>query len=670
MVFEGVEAMPVEEGPGEELSPAAEAPDLVAEEPRVEEAEEDYTCQECVEPRILPDPGQPTQKQLEDHRIDHLPYRSWCPWCVAARATGEQHRKRLEEKRISTFSMDYLFLTKSRVVDRESLLEGEEVELKVLVAKDSKTKTVFAHAVPCKGSDDDGYAIARVTEDIAWLGHQRLILKADNEPAILKLLKDSLKTARVEVEDLEQVMDEQAVKYDSKSNGDAENAVKQVTKQLRTLKLCLEQRISKKIPTAHPVMTWLVEHAAWVLNTRIAGEDGITAYHRTKGKSYAKRSVAFGEYVMYMLPTKGPQHNEMGKLDARWKHGYIMGYGKSSNEYYIFEEEAKKLTLARSVQRVPLDSRWKAQGLESMHIPCQQLYGRKAARGVQVEEFRDDPNAKDHEKARVRIQRVWIYERDYKMFGITDDCKKCLHNQRLGYNKSKMIHSEKCRKRMEEALATTEEGRRRLEEAEERANQRLAKEVEESDVRPERGIEVSGPDGGWEDDLFGNPLTQPSDNATPGMGLPAVDLSTQGGARRQAAEKPQGPRGLNEASTRYSGTAVERTSIDDWIEGEDMDLENGDQVPQTPHLDDDYEPTTPRGSDSDVEMDMGMIELLKTCSGSEEIRKEAQSHSDEIMKIVRDLGGSRKAYQKERTKALKGIVSEIYSPPRVTRPSR
>ena len=101
----------------------------------------------------------------------------------------------------------------------------------------------------------------------------------------------------------------------------------------------------------------------------------------------------------------------------------------------------------------------------------------------------------------------------------------------VGYNKSKMIHSEKCRKRMEEALATTEEGRRRLEEAEERANQRLAKEVEESDIRPERGIEVSGPDGGWEDDLFGNPLTQPSDNATPGMGLPAVGLSTQGGAR-------------------------------------------------------------------------------------------------------------------------------------------
>ena len=96
-----------------------------------ENDDEDFECQECVAPRILPDPGQPTQKQLDDHRIDHLPFRSWCPECVAGRATGEQHIARKEEKQISTLSMDYLYLTKSRVVEREALLEGEEVELRV-----------------------------------------------------------------------------------------------------------------------------------------------------------------------------------------------------------------------------------------------------------------------------------------------------------------------------------------------------------------------------------------------------------------------------------------------------------------------------------------------------------------------------------------------------------
>ena len=154
---------------------------------------------------------------------------------------------------------------------------------------------MFAHAAPCNGSGNDGYAVSRVAEDVGWLGHKRVILTSDNEPAILKLLKDSLNTARVEVDELEQVMEEHAVICDSKSNGDVENAVKQTTKLLRTLKLCLGKRIGKKIPMSHPLLTWLVEHAAWLLNTRVVGADVLTAYHRTKGKSYAKRSIGFGE---------------------------------------------------------------------------------------------------------------------------------------------------------------------------------------------------------------------------------------------------------------------------------------------------------------------------------------------------------------------------------------
>ena len=135
----------MEEEVREEGDPSAEVgpPDLVDEGDDVEATEDkDFECQECVPARILPDPGQPTQKQLEDHRVDHLPFRSWCPECVAGRATGEQHQKRTEEKRIPTFSMDYLYLTKTRIVEKEDLLEGEEVEMKVLVAKDSDRKSV------------------------------------------------------------------------------------------------------------------------------------------------------------------------------------------------------------------------------------------------------------------------------------------------------------------------------------------------------------------------------------------------------------------------------------------------------------------------------------------------------------------------------------------------
>ena len=119
-------------------------------------------------------------------------------------------------------------------------------------------------------------------------------------------------------------------------------------------------------------------------------------------------------------------------MDSRWSHGYIIGYSKSSNEYYVYEEEQKKATKVRSVQRVPPDQRWKPEGLEAIDTSCQQLYEKRPARGVQIEGFADDPNAKGHDKGRVRAQRVWIYEDDYAEFGITEDCKNCQHNQRWG----------------------------------------------------------------------------------------------------------------------------------------------------------------------------------------------------------------------------------------------
>ena len=186
-------------------------------------------------------------------------------------------------------------------------------------------------------------------------------------------------------------------------------------------------------------------------------------------------ALDFGEHVMHMLPTKGLHSDAMGKLDPRWAYGYIMGYSKSSNEYYVFEEVKQKVTKVRSVQRVPADQRWKPEGLEAIAVTCQQLYERRPARGVQIEGFANDPNAKAHEVSKVRTQRVWMYEHDYTAFGITEDCKKCHHNQRWGYNKSRMLHSEQCRTRMETALATTDAGKTRLAPAGGRINHKLAK---------------------------------------------------------------------------------------------------------------------------------------------------------------------------------------------------
>ena len=160
---------------------------------------------------------------------------------------------------VPTISFDYLFVNNKGIFTREDISAGEVVRdgIKILVVKDNKTKSVFAHVVPQKGSDDKRYVVDTVTEDVVWLGHTRVIVKSDNEPAILKLVKESLRDLRVATADMEQVMEEHPPPYDSQANGAIESAVKQVRGQFKTIRRCLEKRFGHKIPVEHAMLSWM-----------------------------------------------------------------------------------------------------------------------------------------------------------------------------------------------------------------------------------------------------------------------------------------------------------------------------------------------------------------------------------------------------------------------------
>ena len=64
----------------------------------------------------------------------------------------------------------------------------------------------------------------------------------------------------------------------------AEAAIKELTDQLRTLKMSPEHRVQCRLHNTHPVMAWLVEHSAYVLNQCELHTDGRTAYGRLHGK--------------------------------------------------------------------------------------------------------------------------------------------------------------------------------------------------------------------------------------------------------------------------------------------------------------------------------------------------------------------------------------------------
>ena len=114
---------------------------------------------------------------------------------------------------------------------------------------------LFAHVVPRKGIVHEHGAAAMVS-DIERLGYKEVILECDGEPA-MKSVQEEVKRRRMDPTILEN-----SVPGDSRSNGATERAVKALGEHVRVLRAGVQERLGLVIRSSHPVMTWLVQHAA------------------------------------------------------------------------------------------------------------------------------------------------------------------------------------------------------------------------------------------------------------------------------------------------------------------------------------------------------------------------------------------------------------------------
>ena len=105
----------------------------------------------------------------------------------------------------------------------------------------------------------------------------------------------------------------------------------------------------------------MVEHAAWLLTVRTTQSDGITAHKRLRGRNFNVPMLAFGETCLYKLNKHDARKQPDGKMDARWKEGAFIGFSRDSNEFILWDIIQKKVTRARSVQRVSESKRWNAE---------------------------------------------------------------------------------------------------------------------------------------------------------------------------------------------------------------------------------------------------------------------------------------------------------------------
>ena len=245
--------------------------------------------------RRMVDPRLPPVKNLKDHELQgHLLYRNW--W-----ATGKDldHRSDpLKERIVPEYSSDFA-------------VPGDEFGHKtaILVGKERMSGLVLAAAILVKGSEGR-YMLDKVLDYLAEVGDMegRIIIKSDQEPAVKGLVKD-LVEARAEGKS---VVEESPV-GSSGSNGVVERTVQAVEGLVRVILLALE---------AEPIVTYIPDHAMYLINRLKVGKDGKTAYERVKGKVASVLGLEFGEKVLFMKATKGKM---MAKLRSKWDYGIFVG---------------------------------------------------------------------------------------------------------------------------------------------------------------------------------------------------------------------------------------------------------------------------------------------------------------------------------------------------------
>ena len=142
-------------------------------------------------------------------------------------------------------SCDYLFIKHKGVFSRDELNENErEKALTVLVLYCSATRSIFAHAVPRKGLNHglgpEGYLIEQIREDVLWLGHPQIMIRSDNEPALLQVVDRALMALKAKGVTSSS---KGSVPYDPQTNGAAENAIRLLKGSVRANLLSFERQI-------------------------------------------------------------------------------------------------------------------------------------------------------------------------------------------------------------------------------------------------------------------------------------------------------------------------------------------------------------------------------------------------------------------------------------------
>ena len=480
--------------------------------------------QEGVEARWMKpgwQPVVPTEEERRSHEASgHAVFRNWCQECLAATGMSHQHRKvDHSQDKHSTVVMDFFYLTE------------EEHAKPHLVAQDRKTGMMMATSLEGKGSSD---AIAQklLTKFIELIGWKELTLKSDGEHSLVKIKKKAGK----EAQNLHKVIYEESPAGDSRANGEAEAAVKEIKWRIRAITMTLKKKIGGDLPDGHPLLQWIPRYAAEQANRFRVGADGKTPEERRTGKKWIKALPMFGEKVMIKPAGKGKRddqsrmkaarflgcHNRFGSILGMTSEGVVVG-----SSYHVLAEDEKWGPLEENLKGAPWDVRAyvKRKPVEDVGQPQQLALPAPAVVVVQADHggaegpgqgersgevheaggedeaeadkspMIGEPSASGQKKLEAGVKRAWPVRREYlNKFGKTAGCPGC-DSLLKGIGFQQVTHSNECRQRIKRSLQEEDEKKeaemKRLKEEDQKVEDKKRKAEEQVD----EPIEVEGTGG-------------------------------------------------------------------------------------------------------------------------------------------------------------------------------
>ena len=252
---------------------AADAADG-GEEEEGEEEDEEFGVR-TAKGRRLPRRG-PTPREREEHALTHVPYRSWCPACVAGRGRGPAHTTAADEgdEKPPTVCCDFWYPAagaedagneegdeeeeggSEREEEETGELGGKTLdELPALVLWEASTKGLAASLLPSKAVGaangyGTNYAVTVVDHDWGLAG-ETITLRGDGEKALVAL------RARPARGREGRTNPETTPRGDHQSNGAAEQAVRTARAHSRTHMAALARKLGLvDLPADSPILPW------------------------------------------------------------------------------------------------------------------------------------------------------------------------------------------------------------------------------------------------------------------------------------------------------------------------------------------------------------------------------------------------------------------------------